>query len=329
MRSNGRVVCWIIASKPILSEVPGVENARSVSVGRPSYAVDHPAACAVIADGTVRCWGFDSIERIDPTKPLASATVVKGISGAVDVSVGNGYSCVLFADETVKCWGANLNGQLGSGQSHSALPDSSVPVAVVGLRGASTISTGSDLACATLTAGTAQCWGYLVIDGHFESHDSPIDIGLVGVSSVSAGAGHACARFRDGTVRCWGDITYGSGYSRGYSPTNPTDALIEPGEAQAVEVSAGYEHDCALGADGSIACWGRSERLGLGVDEIETGGYRYRTGPGSVVGITNAIAMSVGNYVTCAVQAEGSVWCWGQDWWGDPILGVPRQIDGL
>jgi alpha-tubulin suppressor-like RCC1 family protein len=280
-------------------------------------------------DGTVRCWGYASIQRSNQNTQLAMSTTVPGLTDAVAVSAGEGYACVILGDQTAKCWGENTLDTLGNGQSYAALPSSSRPVEVVGLRGASSISAGRELTCAAMFDGTVRCWGFLPLAGSYDSYSAPIDIGLNGVADISAGTNHACARFSDGTVRCFGDVTYGSGYNRGYSPTSPTYAVLEPGSRPAVEVSAGAEHDCALGFDGSITCWGATESLGLGVDVTEEGVIRYRSGPGPVVGIANAKAMDAGNGVTCAIAADNSVWCWGIGLGHGVDSGLPQRIVGL
>ena len=53
------------------------------------------------------------------------------------------------------CWGLNDYGELGNG----AFTDSSVPLAIKGLSGATAIATGDDSTCARLSTGTVKCWG--------------------------------------------------------------------------------------------------------------------------------------------------------------------------
>lgn len=83
-------------------------------------------ACAVLRDGTARCWGYSSRSQLgDPSLPLSdadddiesiSATPVRvqGLTSATAVTGGFTHSCAVTNSATVKCWGSNYDGQLGS-----------------------------------------------------------------------------------------------------------------------------------------------------------------------------------------------------------------------
>ena len=87
-----------------------------------------------------------------------------GLTGVAAISVGNYNACALVAGGTGRCWGFNGSGQLGNGLGCTpyAVPDncqSNAPVAVVGLSGATALSTGFTASCARLVGGAARCWG--------------------------------------------------------------------------------------------------------------------------------------------------------------------------
>ena len=79
----------------------------------------------------------------DQTRQVA-ALEVSGFGRATVVSAQGDNSCARLATGRVVCWGVGEDGQLGSGRSL----DSAVPVFVVGLSDAVSVSVGRRHACA-------------------------------------------------------------------------------------------------------------------------------------------------------------------------------------
>src|SRR5688572_11174473 len=81
-------------------------------------------------------------------------------------------------------------------------------------------------------------------------------------------------------------------------------------QAHAVLISAGGQHTCALSADGGIWCWGSNEKGQLG-DGVLTDSLA----PVQVSGLekNNIIAVAAGGQHTCALSADGRIWCWGSN----------------
>src|SRR5438034_1321353 len=127
-------------------------------------------SCALLQDGTVRCWGDNSTGELgDGTTTNASTPgAAAGISGAATVTavaLGALYTCALLQDGTVRCWGDNTWGELGNGavlvspSPTSPVTPTPTPVTVSGITTAVAIEAGVFHMCALLRDGTLQCWG--------------------------------------------------------------------------------------------------------------------------------------------------------------------------
>ena len=88
--------------------------------------------CAVMQDGTVRCWGFNLYGQLGNGTIVNSSTPVQvsGISNARAVDAGFHHTVALLEDGAVWTWGRNDFGQLGNGSTGG---NSDTPGAVVGL----------------------------------------------------------------------------------------------------------------------------------------------------------------------------------------------------
>src|SRR2546428_1957591 len=106
----------------------------------------------------------------------------------------------------MRCWGENVEGQLGNGTTanpSTGPPGSSVPVAVSGITGAASITTGAYHTCVLLGDGTVRCWGRngqgQLGDGTLTNSATPVPVaGITSVAAVSGGGSLTCARLRGG-----------------------------------------------------------------------------------------------------------------------------------
>jgi alpha-tubulin suppressor-like RCC1 family protein len=73
-------------------------------------------------------------------------------------------------------------------------------------------------------------------------------------------------------------------------------------------------HTCALTSDGAVWCWGRDHRGQVGDGQFITSGPPYGVpSPTRVADLEGASAVSLGERHSCALLADGSLWCWGWD----------------
>ena len=256
--------------------VPALDGARQIVVG-----ARH--ACARMADGTVRCWGDNTLGQIgDGTASKRSTpTPALKVTDVVSVAAGGYHTCALRRDSTVVCWGINENGQAGPGPSWRCEQAGLVygcvrrPRRVLGLEGVVELSAGQYHTCARMKSGAVQCWGSnksgQLGDGTKDNRAAPGPVrGLSGVQHVSAGDKHTCTLLEDGTAQCWGDN--GSGELGRVTDDKCGDERIAcgltPGLVSDLDglesVAAGWEFTCARRATGSVWCWGSNQRGTLG-----------------------------------------------------------------
>src|SRR5690606_9997584 len=120
------------------------------------------------------------------------------------------------------------------------------------------------------------------------------------VVDFALGSEHSCAVRGSGSVLCWG-----SGYSGqlGNGMTGSDAASSLPDEvmdlSDGIQITAGFEHTCALRSTGQIACWGDNTHGQLGNSMPNSTGVPRPVG---VVGITDAIQVSAGLVHTCALR---------------------------
>ncbi len=236
----------------------------------------------------------------------------------------NGYfhTCGITQTGTVRCWGMNSEGQLGNGTSNH----SDVPVDVIGVAGATAISSGNGHTCALVTGGRIKCWGWNQFGqlGNGARTDSvllAVDVvGLMGVKKIDAGGVNTCAVTAQDKVACWGSNQFGQ-----LGTGTLIDASV-PAEVQSlsgiVELSVGLSATCIINNQGISKCWGANTNGQLG-----NGSLIGSTTPVDVTSLTNAKSISVGNNTVCAITALNGVACWGRGTNGQ--LGNAAILDSM
>jgi alpha-tubulin suppressor-like RCC1 family protein len=307
---------WVLVAIPLALGL--ADRAQAVTRGRgeggsrvqrPRISALYNTTCAVLDDGTPRCWGANALGQIGNGTVTTSQTPPAqptGIGGVVAVATGQGHACVLLGSGLVKCWGDNSSGQLGNGTSGGP---SNTAVSVSGLTLAVAIAAGENFTCVLRVDGTARCWGFgnsgQLGNGTFNNSSVPVTVsGLSNAVAITAGRGHACALLADGTARCWGSGN--SGKLGNGSAADQESPVPVSGLNGAVAVVAGYFHTCALLVDGSGQCWGRNLEGQLGDGTLVS-----KTVPTPVSQLTQAIAIAGGGKHTCAVRSDGGMRCWG------------------
>ncbi|MBI4703636.1 MAG: hypothetical protein HY744_21200, partial [Deltaproteobacteria bacterium] len=325
---NGKVACWgagdlgqtglgwlVDKDAPTMQQSPENHDIIDISMG-----LAH--GCAVRADGTAWCWGDDKYEQLGdgpspPSSKKKNPVQVVDISHAIAISAGYDHGCVLERPGTMKCWGGNSLGDVGDGTTETR-PS---PVQVLGLPAPATSINAAYLnTCARLADGTLACWGYnfwgALGQGNFDDRHEPVLVpGLAGVAQPSAGGvgEHHCVSLASTEVKCWGFGMYGEIGDGTTEVKNPNPSkVVATGASTGLDMGGGAAHSCAMLQHGCVKCWGdgSSGQLGNGTtDDSLT--------PKPVSGLDDAVSLAAtGSLHNCALRADGTVWCWGSNQYG-------------
>lgn len=296
------------------------------------YAGDQHT-CGLDTSGAVWCWGragngklgmegvvFSSLPVEVPGLPPMRSLATGGVSSTM---------CALTEDGTVWCWGRNQGGVAGLGHDEQVFMPEPVdlpePIAEIHLSVSS--------ACARSDEGQMWCWGSgsqgQLLDGVAEpGYSSSVPVQMPGDDwiDIAAGGIHLCGRTEAGETLCWGNNEAGQvGDGTSGFDNNRLDAVPVgpwgggPVADDWVGGQTGSAHGCGAREDGSMWCWGsrRSGRLGNGdpTDDCSPASPSecIYTTPVAVTptGAGNWDPPSVGFDHTCAVQDDGTLWCWG------------------
>lgn len=184
------------------------------------------------------------------------------------------------------------------------------------------VSASGHQSCAVSLAGRLSCWGGEARSGSLRP---PPDVAAGAWAHVSVGEAHACALAPGGEARCWGRNSYGE--------------AEPPAGARFTTLSAGGRLSCGVRADGALACWGNPAGGAaapppgaFSTVAVSPAGHACAIDAraalvcwGSGMGAGGArgappwrswngtfVAVSAGSLVTCAVRADGTLYCLGE-----------------
>src|SRR6185369_5702908 len=237
------------------------------------------------SNGTLWTWGDNSRGQLGDNTVTSRPGPAKvgAASNWVAQSAGWSHTVALQAGGTLWAWGNNSKGQLGNGTT----ADQKTPTR---------ITASSDWA------------------------------------AISAGDFHTLALKTDGTLWAWGDNTkgqLGDGSTTGrLVPTRIVTGYPGNFDKLWVAISAGGSHSLALHADGTLWAWGSNDSGQAGDSASLT-----ITKPRQVAKLSNPlptdgwnsnwVAIAAGLNHSLALQADGTLWAWGNNYSGQLGNGDP------
>ena len=304
LSSRGYLYCWGNNNRGQVGLPPAGNATTPVEVtlaAKPvsSLALGTNHSCALYTDGSVGCWGSNTLGQLGngTGEDCQQAESVIGLEEhVVAIAAGSSHTCALLqegnSNDQVRCWGWNQEGQLGD----ETFVDQLAPVTVsLPISNVLQLVAGDQHTCVFMQATAGEphvaCWGS---NNEQQVGASPT---ITEVVAIDAGVFRSCAILTSGAIRCWG-----------YAQPEPQFISVESLGGAATAVADGEGHTCAI-VEVGVRCWGMGldGQLGAGV------AITVSNSPTDVVGITGvAQAIVAGSNHTCALAA-GNVFCWGRN----------------
>lgn len=272
--------------------------------------------CAVLANGTVYCWGRGTIlnnggvgfEQFSPRRILGFREIEQ-FSNSCDVG------CGVDRNQDVWCFGSNyVNLRTGSTDTYLTQARRRLDVNHI---------TQVAMWSAALLARHEDGSLYL----RFGTPPDLMRFSLPAPVIDVRASFEYCVALVNGRIAC-------------SDPNAPTAAPLQvEGIDNVVAVAPGYSHSCVLKRDGTVWCWGRNDFGETGTppessDQCAGQTFPDERGnlvrpfhacvrqPRQVTGLTEVVELGVAEGRSCVRKRDGTVWCWGGNTGG--VLG-----DGL
>jgi alpha-tubulin suppressor-like RCC1 family protein len=264
-------------------------------------------------------------DLVDVPSPVTLPARVK------EVATSNSTQYALLMNGTVWAWGLGDNGELGNGKTTNSF---TTPVKVrfpagVTISWLPTDAMPYDTGLAVDSTGQAWGWGFNVTGelclGNNTMHTTPVKLPTFTDVTAMAGAGDHTLIDQNGTVYACGANNYGDLGDGSTSPSN-TPVAVHIGSNTVSQLYASYENSGALTKDGRYYDWGydAQDQLGSG----QTGVASWTPMQVSLPALVSQVALG-GSYAnngqTLVLLANGDVYAWGSDTWGQ--LGDGKTTD--
>ena len=189
---------------------------------------------------------------------------------------------------------------------------------IAGARTNSYRRTAADVAGSTVFVVVTATNSY----GSTSAISAPMVVGAT-IRAIGAGYEHMCALSSSGTVKCWGYNgagQLGNGTKTYNSTPTPVQVKGVGGTgtlANVTQISAGFHHTCAFSSAGTVKCWGFNDsgQLGNGTTTQSSTPVQVKDVAGAGT-LSNVTQISAGGSYICALLADNTVACWGDNEYG-------------
>ncbi|MEZ4448318.1 MAG: hypothetical protein R3B09_02485 [Nannocystaceae bacterium] len=294
--------------------------------------------CARLRDRSVVCWGANDEAQLgdglppeasrkelvlrrrrgDPMPARLTPGPVVGLGPADRLVLAGSTSCALVGGE-IWCWGAAFSNRARDEPTPK-------PRRIAGFAGVEELAVGGAFVCAR-TGGQVTCAAEDPTTWSIEAAPSPLT-GVDDAVALASGGGHLCVLRSSGGVTCFGGIRYRYDRDQDRRELAWRDPVPITELTDAVALTSGWSHACALRRGGELRCWGGDldGQLGHGL-------FQPWRRPVAVLDVRKPRAVAGGSRHTCALSEGGAVLCWGandtgQLGWEPPKVEVPELQPG-
>ena len=254
--------------------------------------------CALLGSGEVVCWGIGGSGAGNPDAGGPIPTKVLGLyQPAEDIASGGSFSAAILEDGQSVLWGRIHQWPVSLSIASPIWPYPGIPMAAhlpIDSSPDCYATVGRDLYCMLTESPNGEPALHPVL------MPGPDD-----VVELATSWGTSCARTSGGDVHCWGSGPVGDGSTEGASAP-----VHVPGIVGATQIAT-RGHSAAVLADGTAVCWGvygLSTACGEPVIPYMEGPLLE---PRPIAGLPPVTQVSAGIGHTCALTAEGEVYCLG------------------
>jgi alpha-tubulin suppressor-like RCC1 family protein len=292
--------------------------------------------CAIDNLGVLHCWGANDSAQLASGVLGGDVLVPTAIAEGGEwtkVEAGTKHTCALSKKGVFNCWGDNGDSRFGDGKSITVM----VPKEVTVAGSTNGVGMGTFHSCAINESQELHCWGN---NGNGRTGLNTI-LGFTSLpeevsgggnwKKIAAGLTHTCGIKTDDTLWCWGQNDSGR---TGLNIAGPSNTLVPTqisGGGAWKDVTIGFQGSCGIKSDDTVWCWGFNANGSLGTG---TSGVTYLV-PNQVSGGGNWISVSLGDYHSCGIKSDDTLWCWGSNNYGRTGLNtatgdtlVPTPVSG-
>jgi alpha-tubulin suppressor-like RCC1 family protein/ankyrin repeat protein len=282
------------------------------------------------------------------------------------VSSNYKHAMALKTDGTILAWGENSDSQLGIGTTTDTTTptlvideeglnvklfdvspeeeiieeeEDPIPPCADQLVSGTMVATGDRHSLALAIDGTVWSWGDNISGqlGNLTTLNSNIpakvkdvnDTPITGIKYISTKYRHSLAVRTDGTMLAWGENVFGQLGNGTTANTNHATSVVDANGSLVTDIAkvmVGQYHSLALTTSGRLLSWGKnsSGELGDGTRADKIAPVNVIDSSGNILsGITS---VAVGNNHTIALTIDGTVYGWGNNYYGQLGDGTSTNV---